>query len=292
MLLWLAATACTGTAEIILLDEHNFAFSSNIITESTPIPEMADATIDWSALSEDILGGAVDPGADIGEVSLIRFGDLSEAQVIDGINNETLRQADLTGFVSYYPEPGETSADLSAFSLNGTAVNLETDIVADGGTYLVSLASPDDAYLTFTFFDPQADASPATIPVTDTSAQLEYTVDLDAGTGIEPGSGSRYVLTWSQLTQTGADNPIILSNIDTLMLARYTLGYDELESSFLQLESLAEDLYIVDVTGRGSLDLSELDGFTEFDGDGTWLVALRCSSCVNPSPPFLGLFSP
>ncbi|MFT4977824.1 MAG: hypothetical protein ACI8S6_003731 [Myxococcota bacterium] len=76
------------------------------------------------------------------------------------------------------------------------------------------------------------------------------------------------------------------------MLARYTQGYDELEANFLQLEAQADDLYIVDVTGLGSLDLSEIDGFTDFSGDGTWLVALRCGSCVNPSPPFLGLFAP
>lgn len=290
-MLWLLATACNGTAEIVLLDENNFSFFSNIITDSTVIPEKEDATVDWSGLTKDILENDVDPSSDVGELSLIRFGDLTQAEVIDGINNETLRQSDLTGFVSYEPA-GETDALLSEFEINGTFVNLGKDITADGGTYLISLASPDGAYQTFTFFEPTAGAEPATIFIDDDSAQLEYEADVDAGTGIETGRGDRYVLTWSQLTETGADNPIVLSNIDTLMLARYTLDYAELESNFLQLESLAEELYIVDVTGLGSLDLSTVDGFEDFSGDGTWLVALRCGSCVNPSPPFLGLFTP
>lgn len=290
-MLWMLVLACNGTAEIVLTDENNFSFFSNIITDSTVIPERQDATVDWSGLSRDILQNDVDPTTDVGELSLIRFGDLSQEEVIDGINNETLRQSDLTGFVGYEPS-GETDAQLSQFEINGTSVDLNADITADGGTYLISLASPEGAYQTFTFFEPTPGAEPATIYIDDSSAELEYTAELDAGTGIEPGKGERYVITWSQLTQTGADNPIVLSNIDTLMLARYTLDYSELENNFLQLESLAEELFIVDVTGLGSLDLSTVDGFVDFSGEGTWLVALRCSSCVNPSPPFLGLFTP
>ncbi|MFT4977823.1 MAG: hypothetical protein ACI8S6_003730 [Myxococcota bacterium] len=193
-MLWLLATACNGTSEIVLLDENNFSFSSNIITDSTTVPEKADSVIDWSALTIDILEGAVDPGVDVGELSLIRFGDLTEEEVIDGINNETLRQSDLTGFVSYEPEPGETDALLSEFAINGTSVDLAQDITAAGGTYLISLSSPAGEYLTFTFFDPASGAKPATIEVDDDSAVLEYTVQLDAGSLIDTGSGDRFVL--------------------------------------------------------------------------------------------------
>lgn len=291
MLVWLSI-ACNQNAEIILLDEHNFSFSSNIITESTPIPEMEDALVDWSALTEDLLGSPLDPTVDIGDVSLIRFGVLSEEEVIDGINNESLRQSDLTGFVDYTPQDGEISALLSDFQINGTFVDIEQDIRADGGTYLVSLSSPDGEYLTFTFFDPMAGAKPSDVSIHDGSAQLEFALDMDAGTAIAVGRGERKVLTWSQLTTTGAGNPLVLSNIDTLMLARYERDLEDLEADFLQLESLADELYIVDVTGLASLDLSTVEGFSDFGGDGTWLVALRCSTCVNPSPPFLGLFAP
>lgn len=291
-MLWMAVLACNETAEIVLSDENNFSFSSNIATQSTVVPEREDSLIDWSALEIDILSQDVSPGSDIGELSLIRFGDLSESEVIDGINNETLRQSDLTGFVSYVPEPGDTDALLSEFSISGTSVNLKKDILADGGTYLVSVADVDGAYLTFTFFEPAPGAAPETIRIEDDSAVLEYDLDIDAGILIAPGRGQRYVLTWSQLTQTGANNPIVLSNIDTLMLARYTLELSEIEANFLQLESLADEIYIEDATGLGSLDLSTIDGFTDFGGDGQWLIALRCNTCVNPSPPFLGLISP
>ena len=152
-MLWMLVLACNGTAEIVLTDENNFSFFSNIITDSTVIPERQDATVDWSGLSRDILQNDVDPTTDVGELSLIRFGDLSQEEVIDGINNETLRQSDLTGFVGYEPS-GETDAQLSQFEINGTSVDLNADITADGGTYLISLASPEGAYQTFTFFEP------------------------------------------------------------------------------------------------------------------------------------------
>jgi hypothetical protein len=74
------------------------------------------------------------------------------------------------------------------------------------------------------------------------------------------------------------------------MLARYTLSFDELEERFLELEDVADELYTTDVAGLGSFDLMELEGFTGFSGEGTWLLALRCSTCVNPSPQFVGLF--
>jgi hypothetical protein len=82
----------------------------------------------------------------------------------------------------------------------------------------------------------------------------------------------------------------VLSNIDRLMLARYTLSLEDLEARFLELEDLAEEMYIVDVAGLGSYDLMELEGFAGFEGEGTWLLAMRCSTCVNPSPQFVGLF--
>ena len=288
----LLLAACSKSEEITLTDAMNFSFSSDIDAASIVVPAGEDSLVDWSAVTEDLLGSPIDPTADIGEVSIVAFGDLTQDEVIDGINNETLKQSDLTGFVSYVPQSGETSAMLTDFSVSGTAVNPANDITA-GSTYLVSLEGTDGSYLTFTFFDPVDGADPATITVDDDSAVLSYTVDIDAGASIPvTADAEQIILTWSQLTTTSSGNPILLSNIDTLMLARYTQPLSALEDDFLQLEDLADELYIVNVATLGSYDLTTIDGFAGFEGEGTWLVAMRCGGCVNPSPPFLGLFDP
>lgn len=282
--------ACTGSVEIILQDENNFDFQSNIIADSIVVPAQEDSPVDWSGLTADILSASVEPTTEVDELNIVRFADLTQEEVIDGINNETLKQSDLTGFVAYSPEGGETSAMLSDFSISGTSVDVAEEIQEGIGTFLISASKEDGEYISFVFFEPTNGAEPATIELTDESAILEFDLDLDAGTPLTPLVGDQTVVTWSQLTTNGAGNQIVLSNIDRLMLARYTMDLSELESRFLELEDLADELYIADVAGLGSYDLMELEGFAGFEGEGTWLVAMRCSSCVNPSPQFVGLF--
>ena len=292
MMLLTTLLACNGVYEIVLEDANNFDFQSNIIADSIVVPSEEDSVVDWSELTKDILSQTVDPTAEIGELSVVRFADLSQAEVIDGINNETLKQSDLTGFVAYSPTGGETSASLTEFSISGTYVDPTTEIVEGLGTFLISAEDTDGEYLSFVFFEPTVGAAPATIELTASSAILEYTLDLDAGIPLVSENASQLVVTWSQLTTNGAGNPMVLSNIDRLMLARYTMDVAELEANFLELEALADELYIADVAGLGSYDLMTLsaEGFTGLDGDGTWLLAMRCSTCVNPSPQFVGLF--
>ena len=281
--------ACTGSVEIVLDDTNNFDFESTIIADSIVIPSGEDSVVDWSRLTGDILSQTIDPTTDVADLSIVRFANLTQEEVIDGINNETLKQSDLTGFVSYTPTAGETQAMLTDFNISGTSVDPAKEIVEGMGTYLVS-ASSEDEYISFVFFEPIVDAPAATIELSGDSAILEFSLDLDAGNALAAVSGDPLVVTWSKLTLNGAGNEIVLSNIDRLMLARYTLSLTELEERFLELEDLADELYITDVAGLGSFDLMELEGFTGFEGEGTWLLAMRCSSCVNPSPQFVGLF--
>ena len=65
-----------------------------------------------------------------------------------------------------------------------------------------------------------------------------------------------------------------------------------LAEDFLDLEQLAEDRWELDVTGRTSASLGELDGFGGVDADHRWLLALRCSTCRNPAPRFLTVLEP
>ena len=108
----LVATGCRQTAEIELTDTQNYWFLSTISADAQPIAPGEDATVDWSALTTDLLGEALDPAVDVDEVRLIQFAALTQPEVLDGINTDSLSQSDLSGFASTFPEDGTESGPL------------------------------------------------------------------------------------------------------------------------------------------------------------------------------------
>ena len=84
-----------------------------------------------------------------------------------------------------------------------------------------------------------------------------------------------------------------LADLDELMLVAITGSLDELEADFLGLET-EEVLYRGNISGLPAFDLfsaTDADGgaFDGFDTSLTWALALRCTTCVNPAPPFFGV---
>ncbi|NOY25778.1 MAG: hypothetical protein GXP62_07875, partial [Oligoflexia bacterium] len=65
----------------------------------------------------------------------------------------------------------------------------------------------------------------------------------------------------------------------------------ELEDTFLDLELITDDLWHFPVAGGTGLSLSSdtsAEGnFAGLSSDGTWILALQCTTCANPAPPFL-----
>ena len=76
-------------------------------------------------------------------------------------------------------------------------------------------------------------------------------------------------------------------------LSRESLA--EIESRFVELDSLAEETWTADIEGLTELSLSELEGEREYpgvDGDSRWLLALSCGSCDTPVPRVLMVLTP
>lgn len=292
----LLLVACKSDATLVLLsDANNYAFESSIAATSQVVAAGEDTNVDWSGLTTDLLGEPMDPVAEVSEVRIVRFGSLTQEEILADISNDALKQSDVTGFVSYAPLSGETTAPLTSFSLFGTYVDPPADLQPGMGTFLVSAVSGVETYRMFTFIEPTTDAPIVPITLSEDSAVLSYTVDLDSGEPVARGKADAITVDWSELTVNGSGNSFDLSDIDTLLVGRYTTSLADLESDFLHLDLLADEIYEINVGGLASYDLSELtaeDGsaFGGFQGDGIWLIALRCSTCINPSPPFLGIF--
>jgi len=299
-----ALLGCKGKQEITLEDANNYSFQSTIDAENTEIKAGEDATVDWSGVTTSLLGEAVDPAA-IDEVGVAKFAtDMTQDDVLQGINDGTLVQSDLDSFASYTLTGDETSALLTQFDLFGYSVNPPTDIV-EGPTYLVSVATVDPdtnhhTYLMFGFFTASSTSENHDIAVTDTSAVLNFEVHLDAGTPVQIDTDTGKInVDWAGLTKNGSGLDINLGDIDTMQVSHFTQAPADIEANFLEIGTMADQTFTGDVQQQGSawFDITLEDeagnAFTGFDPpDGTWILALECSTCINPAPPFLTVLEP
>lgn len=293
----LALLGCTPESKVILADEANYELRTTIASTSDVIRAREDAVVDWSGLTRDLLGYELDPTRDVTTVAVVQFGELTQNEVLQAINDDSLLQDQIVGSMMYEVAAGETSANLSEFSLSGYPLVPAEMIVEGGGTYMVTAVTGADEYRMFGFFAPIDAAGVAPITLAEDSSTLAYEVAIDSGIPVRVPSGGRVDIDWSQLTTNGAGLPIDLPDIDTLTVARYDESVAELEADFLRLQALPEESWSADVNGWGDWYLQDLrdsrgDDFPGLSGEGTWLLALICSTCLNPSPSFLALVEP
>lgn len=281
---WLMTLACQPASfEIILKDRHNYSFSSSFVVDSTPISEGEDAQVSWNNLSKDLLGNELDP-AEINQLSIVRFPQLTQEAVLIGIENDTLRQSDLSGAVEL-EAIGRSDAMLSEFSIQGTPLNPEEEVFEELGTYLI-FANREERVVSLQFFEPKAGEENQEINLVDDSTTIEYSVSFGEKIGLE--DAKELYLDWSDLSQTGTGNPIVLQRIDRLVLAGFRQDLSVLESDFLRSRSLAVEIIEVNVAGIQAIPFSRIEGFEELDPELTWLISLECSLCLNPAPFFVG----
>jgi len=286
--------ACGLPTELVVSigDQHNFDFSADLQAESTDILGQTDAVLSWDNLTVDLLGRSILPEADIHKIAILHFPRLSEAQVLVGIDHETLKQSDLNAYVELETEVGQTQAMLTDFSMQGVFVDPSEHLPSDSGTYLLTFTSEEESTLSLAFFSPEM-AGGDRIDVHSESALLEAEVDLLSMEIADVGPAERHVVDWSGLTRSGTGRPLSLSSIDRFILAGFNEDLSTLEGSFFELSDLAVMEFHAEVMGRTAVDLSDLvavDGevFSSFEGADTWLMFLKCSLCVNPSPLFVG----
>ena len=285
-----------------LLDEHNYSFEGTLDILSYELAEYdevegGDVTFDWSGLTEDLQGHTLDPSADIDSAQAVIFRYLSQEEVEVGLSENTLEQADVGMFVST-PTEGATSCSLSDMTMLGTDVDIETYFVDGYGTWLLSLATgiaPGVGTRMAAFVQPTPGAVEDTLVITNDSTDLQVTVDLTSIDPVSvPADDPAIIADWSQVTLDGRGNDIEFGDLDQLMIGHYEdLGPADLEQQFLDIELIAEDIWLLDLTGGTTANLSaatnDSGAFPGVGTSGTWILALRCMTCANPAPPYLAL---
>ena len=148
------------------------------------------------------------------------------------------------------------------------------------------------------------------VPFTNTSTNLVYTVDLNTPTPVEvPAARADVTFDWNGVMTRSYGGPFTPSNITEVMIGRYEAGVNlEDPKTFASIKTIAKDLYSFKAfldDGQanpeflaGSADLAKLKNaqgapFTGVPAGTTdqYLLALVCGpevvECRNPTPHFV-----
>jgi len=280
-----------------LWDENNFQYDATATIETIDVAERQDIRIDWSSLSQDMLGQPLSP-EHITAAAMVVFGDLSTEELSDAIARDAIPQSEVDAYLSCTPQ--DTHCMLSDFNLNGYTMDIEEDFTVGQGTWLVSLISEDEdnaAYRQLLFISPTSESTTTTVDITNKNSALDVDVDFASLTPLTVPEANPVSVDWGNLTQTGLGTDLPIHKIDRLDIAHYTdLDSTDLTSEFVALENLYNAQWSMPIDGTIDADLSELSGpdgsFSGFSDEGLWLLALRCGTCTSPMPLFLTVVSP
>jgi hypothetical protein len=303
----------TGNTTVMATDAMDYDFTSTLSFPPTPVQPDTEIFVDWSALTTDFLGHPVDVATEINSVNLMLW-TMTQAELEQKLNDDTLRMSDLAVIATIYPEAGETSA--SIYDLTSGGMALEQEMIEpffsiegyppESNTYTVMAATGEElgaGTRMIAGFKLDATSTNTMVTVDDTSTDLQYTVDLQSLESIPvPAGDPSIVLDWDGLTVNGLGQEFVKTEITKLAVARFDKTPAELEENFLDLVNYdgsvnADSLWEAQVPSGSCLSLADAvdatgGAFPGIDGDSTWMVALFCEDCQNPAPWFLSFLTP
>lgn len=317
VLLWPLLVACTGGKDsglgtgdcpasntVHLQDANNYGFQGTLDIASVDVKAYTDADptdyrIDWSGVAFDLQGHPVSPTDDIDLIGMVNFPYLSQEEVEVALATDSLLASDLEGGVSVAVD-GATETMLSDLTLFGNPVDPQTYLTVDSGVYMLIAASGGTLGVgtrQLQFVHPVAEEVNTDILLGDDSTQLTFDVDLQSLTPVKLIADADYfTLDWSELTTDGLGSPIDLGHIDQAEVAWFSdATIPDLEAGFLQIEIDADSLWEAAIPSGSDVALADLVGDGAFPGisaDGTWVLALNCSTCSNPAPQFFTVLTP
>lgn len=290
-----------GTPDLVYTDAHNYSYLASLEVDSVDLQEGADIRIDWSALTTDLRGRAVDP-ASIDEVALVAF-NLEQAEVLASINDNSLAQSAIRDYRLFQNEEGVTSATFSQFSILGNDfVPAEDFIVHEGATWTWSVTLWDEAdgrkdILSNIFVVPSPSSGQTEVAITDTTASLAFTVDLHSAAPLVSVAGAAgYTFDWSAATVEASGQEFDSAKGDRLLIGHVAgATVADVEANILTVLDTADELYRMDSYGVTSADLTLAterttgQAFTGFTDDGVWLIGIECTTCTSPVPLLLSV---
>ena len=307
-----SVTCTNGT--IIANETNDYAFSSMMMLPPVSVKPMSDLTINWGGITTDFLDQPVNAQTDLNAIFLLLV-NLPVATFQMQLNDDTFATSAIAipgPPPNFMPTGGVTSTTLynNFISANGPVDATAAAPYLDAATYTPANSTFAFAAQTGTdigtgirmlqSFQLDPTSTNTTITLTNSSTKLKYTADLHDlhPTGVPAGTAA-LTLDWGQISTNalGGDFTMTRTNIGRAIVGHYTQTPAQLEKQFLDLQTIAAELYTADIPSGTVLDFTTLKdsagaSFPGVDATGTWLVALICSGCRNPAPWYLTILEP
>jgi hypothetical protein len=192
-----------------------------------------------------------------------------------------------------------------------TAVDIDTDyVIGDDTSYLVIVQESTGLGVgtkSMTFLTPKAEGETTVNigPGCPTPPILEFSAHLDKPKVPAPATAP-WIVGWVDVTKDGTGGNILFAGIDKLLLGFYPgMTTADVEDAFFDIEETANPMYELGIDGAdrqadlskarkrnadGTISAEKFSGFGS--AEGTWMVALTCSTCANPQPVILAILDP
>lgn len=300
-----SAACADPTASVVITDATNYTLSNDFTIQVSRLKDNTDLVFDWSGVTRDFFGKAVDPAADI-DTFLISLWALTPAKIRAALKADDLPLTSNSGVITTFPDGTYTSQHLLGFDELGNPLPAD-QLWSRFNTADPGFVYPQDQY-TFlamassgtevgkgprmlAMFNIDPTASDTSLLMTNDSTKLSYSVDLLRGAPVQVPAGlSALTLDWSQMTKNAIGNPYNYYQITSAAVAHFPAkSVAELEPQFLALEDIADGWWSGEVLSGASIDLGTLmdkngAAFPGIGGDGVWMAALFCTNCNNPAP--------
>jgi len=297
---------CEGGSELFITDPSNYVYTNTLTVEHKTLRDASNLTFDWSGVTTDFLGHAVDPSQDIDKL-LITLWQLTPSEIADALRQDQLSLSYNAGALEKRADGTLTSTDLHSMTpIGGDAPDPEAfsaffdtqipgyQFPQDSHTFLLMAQTGTvvgkNARMLHTFnIDPNA--TDTELALSSTSTTLEFTVDLDLAQAVRmPVDTPNIDFDWSRMTTTSLGNEWDPLQINEVVVAHFPLTRAELEASFLDLRDIHDGWFSRTSIAGTSVNLSTLmsEGGAAFPGissGGLWMVALFCTEdCNSPAP--------
>jgi hypothetical protein len=306
-----SVTCTDGT--MIANEANDYSFSSSLMLHPVSVKPMSDLTFNWGAVTKDFLGQPVNAQTDLNTIFLLLV-SLPASTFEMQLNNDTFATSSIVipgPPPSFLPTGGVTtttlynnfqSADGPVTSDNGGMYLDAATYNPSNSTYVLAAQTGTDMVGTgirmLQSFELDSSSTNTTVNVTNGSTTLTYTANLHSlhPTGV-PANTPNLTLDWGQIQTNALGQPFDHTSIANAIVGHYTQTPAQLETQFLDLQTIATDLYKAEIPSGTVLDFTTLvdqnnKSFTGIDSTGTWLVALICSGCRNPAPYYLTILEP
>src|SRR5688572_32254291 len=257
-----ASSELGGGVTIELTDANNYKTKSELSIPTVEVAADTDISICWDDLSSDLMCHGVEPAEHIDNVGMLRFLHLSEADVEARLTAGELSQSEVSGYLEYPTDDGETCTNLSNMSFLGTPIDLDQEFVeVDEHTYMLIFTtgtSPGVGARSMVFVKPTSESSNREVAAPNGCELLDFEANLrDAEPVHVPRSGP-WNVSWRSLDRDGGGNEVPFNQIDKLLLAFYEgrdVGY--LEDNIFDIELMASSVWELPIDNEREADLSD-----------------------------------